>query len=871
MIEKLFVSILALVAFSLSTSFAQTTESLTYNPSDDAFVRGGASESNNYGTDLNLVVKTGTVSDFFRKSLLKFDLSNQDLNAAEVDKVTLKLYANKASACSITAFELDDNWTESDVSWGSCPLSGNNIISAQISSSGIYYEWDVTSYVLAQISNDRIISFCLEDKGADNVVVNFNSKENGSNLPELVINTNSEVTQPPAAPTSLNANAISSSVISLQWTDNANNETAYRLERKEGNGSYSEIAVLSRNVTSYNDGGLTASTTYTYRVFTLNDLGNSDYSNEASATTMIQQATSDYYIEAVNGNDDNNGQSETTAWKTLSKVNATTFLSSDRILFKAGDVWTGRLYPKGSGTDGKPIIIDMYGSGNKPIIDGNGMTGTGVVYLYNQEYWEINNLEITNDAASAGDRRGVRIEVANYGTADHIHLKNLYVHNIKGSIGQSRADKRTAGIGFGIVSVSTKATHFNDILIENCIIHSCQNEGIITECVKKDGYEPGTPQWEERKITNAVIRNNTIYDISKNAMVLRLFDGGVVENNVCYNTANGITGNTIYTCACDGTVFQYNEGYENHSPDADGSMYDADLRSPRTIWQYSYSHNNAHGLFWACTVQNDADIICRYNISQNDKGIIFCMNYPVTSIYNYNNTVYVGAGRSPQIISERKKGGNGTRTYTFENNLIYNEGSATYHFRTSSYKRTIDNNCFYGNHHSSEPVDKNKVTADPKLVAPGTGGIGLNTVDGYQLQQSSPCIDAGKTIANNGGVDYWGNLLSDGAIDIGAHEYTGTKLTGIERVSGNEEVGQSVKAYPNPLNQNLLSIDLAGFEDLEDIDITITNLQGQTVYKNNIQNSNNISINTNGLLNNSIYFVTVKSGKTVTTTKLIVQ
>ncbi|MCX6267339.1 MAG: fibronectin type III domain-containing protein [Bacteroidetes bacterium] len=479
-----------------------------------------------------------------------------------------------------------------------------------------------------------------------------------------------------------------------------------------------------------------------------------------------------YYIDATGGNDANDGLSPLKAWKTLTKVNATTFTPGTSILFIAGGVWTGRLYPKGSGASGNPIIIDMYGTGNKPLIDGNGMTGTGVVYLYNQQYWEIKNLEITNDGATGADRRGVRIEAKNFGTANHIYLQNLNIHNIKGLVGQGRTEKRTSAIGYGIVDVNTQETHFNDILVENCVITSCDNQGIITECVSGDGFDPYSADWNSMKITNAIIRNNTISDISKNAMIIRLFEGGVVENNLCYNTANGISGNTIFSASCSGTVFQFNEGYGNHSPDADGSLYDADLRSPNTTWQYSYSHDNAHGLFWTCTVQADVNVVCRYNISQNDQGIIFCINYPVTSVKVYNNTVYCPANLSPVIISERNNGGSGSRIYTFNNNLIYNlSATASYDF-TSSYTRTIDYNCFWGVHPSNEPADAHKVTTDPKLTNPGSGGIGLNTVDGYKLLAASSCINKGKVITTNGGRDYWGNPLYNGLPDIGAHEYT---------------------------------------------------------------------------------------------------
>jgi hypothetical protein len=171
-------------------------------------------------------------------------------------------------------------------------------------------------------------------------------------------------------------------------------------------------------------------------------------------------------------------------------------------------------------------------------------------------------------------------------------------------------------------------------------------------------------------------------------------------------------------------------------------------------------------------VQADVNVVCRYNISQNDQGIIFCINYPVTSVRIYNNTVYCPANLSPVIISERNNGGSGSRTYTFNNNLIFNlSPTASYDF-TNGYNRTIDYNCFWGIHPASEPSDPHKITADPKLASAGSGGFGINSVDGYKLLSNSSCINKGKVITSNGGRDYWGNPLYNGVPDIGAHEFT---------------------------------------------------------------------------------------------------
>ncbi|MDZ7303603.1 MAG: fibronectin type III domain-containing protein [candidate division KSB1 bacterium] len=93
----------------------------------------------------------------------------------------------------------------------------------------------------------------------------------------------------PAAPSNLTATPVSNTQIDLTWTDNANNETGFKIERKTGaTGTYAEIATVGQNVTSYSNTGLSGNTKYFYRVRAYNGFGNSDYSNEASATTLLK-------------------------------------------------------------------------------------------------------------------------------------------------------------------------------------------------------------------------------------------------------------------------------------------------------------------------------------------------------------------------------------------------------------------------------------------------------------------------------------------------------------------------------------------------------------------------------------------------------
>jgi hypothetical protein len=77
-----------------------------------------------------------------------------------------------------------------------------------------------------------------------------------------------------------------------------------------------------------------------------------------------------YYVSPT-GNDAASGTSRTTAWQTLTKVNAVTFAAGDIILFERSGSWNGTLTVKSSGTVGNPITYGAYGEGAKPKIYGS--------------------------------------------------------------------------------------------------------------------------------------------------------------------------------------------------------------------------------------------------------------------------------------------------------------------------------------------------------------------------------------------------------------------------------------------------------------------------------------------------------------------
>jgi plastocyanin len=89
----------------------------------------------------------------------------------------------------------------------------------------------------------------------------------------------------PAAPSNLQATGVSSTDIQLTWKDNSNDETGFRIESKTASSAYQQVATPPANSTGATISGLFSATAYTFRVRATNAAGNSNFSNEATAST----------------------------------------------------------------------------------------------------------------------------------------------------------------------------------------------------------------------------------------------------------------------------------------------------------------------------------------------------------------------------------------------------------------------------------------------------------------------------------------------------------------------------------------------------------------------------------------------------------
>lgn len=106
----------------------------------------------------------------------------------------------------------------------------------------------------------------------------------------------------PIAPNNLMATALTSSTASLTWTDNSNNETGFKIERKVGaTGAYGQIGTQGANLNFFNDSILSPSTQYCYRVRAYNAAGDSTYSNGSCTTTPEVPTAPDLVISGSIG------------------------------------------------------------------------------------------------------------------------------------------------------------------------------------------------------------------------------------------------------------------------------------------------------------------------------------------------------------------------------------------------------------------------------------------------------------------------------------------------------------------------------------------------------------------------------------------
>jgi predicted phosphodiesterase len=153
----------------------------------------------------------------------------------------------------------------------------------------LYRSTDGTTFSRTATLGPNVTSFSNTGRPASTTyhyrVLAFNASGNTAFSNTATATTFAPATVIPAAPSNLVATALSSTQVRLTWTDNSNNENAFKLYRSLNGTTFTEIAKPGVNSTSFIDAGLSSNTTYYYRIRSYNHAGSSAYSNIANART----------------------------------------------------------------------------------------------------------------------------------------------------------------------------------------------------------------------------------------------------------------------------------------------------------------------------------------------------------------------------------------------------------------------------------------------------------------------------------------------------------------------------------------------------------------------------------------------------------
>lgn len=275
-----------------------------------------------------------------------------------------------------------------------------------------------------------------------------------------------------------------------------------------------------------------------------------------NATDNVKVEGTKYYVSSVNGNDENDGLSPSTAVKTLIAAAKLPLESGDALLLERGSVFrlTGSFNLKNG------VTYAAYGKGSKPAVYGSSMN-YAIPGLW-QPFEQMKNVWVLSMAFS-GDVGNI---VFNHGEAASNRIDYIYNMTKNGDFYYDTAacklylymDKGNPAKAYRDIEISPRYILFSlptgghDITIDNIALKYSGNFAIrgirlknisVTNCEiawiggaslpnGKDVYGNGI---EVGGIEDSLFKNNWVYHIFDSGMTFQLSQGGAVNVNYTEN------------------------------------------------------------------------------------------------------------------------------------------------------------------------------------------------------------------------------------------------------------------------------------------------------------------------------------------------
>ena len=402
-----------------------------------------------------------------------------------------------------------------------------------------------------------------------------------------------------------------------------------------------------------------------------------------------------YYISSNRGNDENDGLSEDTPFKTLTKVSQLELKPGSKLLLRASDVWQRQmLMPKGSGTREKPIVIGTYGTGAKPIISPGYSNNTIYgIRIVNGSGYEIRGLEIMNCYG------GIVFWYENTYNHKYILIEDCYVHQVTGTTtgwGGGWDQKMpvdlvmASGICINGSDAYGNSRICEDITIRNTKIDRCD---VGIQFISRDHDFSGKWNYHGKDKTTS----NSFYDVKiTNCDVTRSYrTGGICISCVSKLDARdllvdetgyqgvgmywGVAGfqvsrvsdSLIENCTFSNTI-------QGSSPDGQGFDFESDNQNV-TVRKCRFLNNDAAGLLcfggtWpGANAGNVVDDCYFEGNNRVDDNRIFNIGYPANSGIVKNSEIHMG-NKATTFYSYPLAFDESNRVYDAAGKLIYSGG-----------------------------------------------------------------------------------------------------------------------------------------------------------------------------------------------------
>lgn len=241
-----------------------------------------------------------------------------------------------------------------------------------------------------------------------------------------------------------------------------------------------------------------------------------------------------YYVDGAAGNDQNDGLTLATAWKTIQK-SFDAAVAGSTVMIKGGTYYE-QLTVRVSGTAGNPVTFTNYNS-EQVIIDGSKNSGTTILTITDKSYLVFSNLTVQH--ITKNNAVGIQLSASKNGGVNTVTFRNVAVKTINWTSNASTIPNSNQNsqpfIAYGFGATQANA-------ITNLIVDSCEFSNNVTgfsESLSLDGNIDGFT------ITNNKVHDNTNigiaaighYGVSSNSTVDQSRNG-LIRGNRCYNNVS---------------------------------------------------------------------------------------------------------------------------------------------------------------------------------------------------------------------------------------------------------------------------------------------------------------------------------------------